>query len=577
MKRLLVIALAACAGFVAVPHRADAGTCGISGRGTLWVDFADGSVPFWQVFARPGVIAAAANFIFPPQLRALGAKTVYWDMYLPRRVGTPLEPFDPGVVIDRANRIYDTATMSSGCTQPMIAENELNGTSTLTPWSLTNAQYRRNVLIYVQTLAARGAHPVLLVPSVPYMGGEAADWWRQISNYADIVRESYFAAPQIAKQGPVMGSRTLRMLFRRRIAEFTSVGISPRKLGLMLGFHTTPGSGGRERAPRADWLQVTKLQALAARQVAKELNLRSVWSWGWGVWSVGETDVDKPAAACVYLWARSAKLCDGPAAAGAGFNASVTQGQLVFAPGARCTLLGKQVDSGAISDLTPVTGDEDVAFTAAFARVISSLYAPVKAKQISAAEKAVVSGSFGGYARYRAALAKAHASPSAARGVIADELRRAQIEAHMRVPNPSSADVQAYYDSYLETEARLIQTKAPAPWLGNRRRGFALASNSPPQLFSIPEGKKWLKIRTMTGIYEVRAVDPAVPLGALPFGLVRPALVSALKALDREERYDKWLLARQKGLVEQATCRDDQLPTPGVVPLTDYLPFLSAG
>jgi len=381
----------------------------------------------------------------------------------------------------------------------------------------------------------------------------------------------------MAKQGPVMGSRTLRMLFRRRIAEFTSIGISPRKLGLMLGFHTTPGSGGRERAPRADWLQVTKLQALAARQVAKELNLRSVWSWGWGVWSVGETDADKPAAACVYLWARSAKLCDGPVAAGAGFNASLTQGQLVFAPGARCTLLGKQVDSGAIRDLTPVTGDEDVAFTAAFARVVSSLYAPVKAKQVSAAEKAVVSGSFGGYARYRAALAKAHASPSAARGVIADELRRAQIEAHMRVPNPSSEDVQAYYDSYLETEARLVQTKTAAPWLGNRRRGFALASNSPPQLFSIPEGKKWLKIRTMTGIYEVRAVDPAVPLGALPFGLVRPALVSALKALDREERYDNWLLARQKGLVEQATCRDDQLPTPGVVPLTDYLPFLSAG
>ncbi len=482
MKRLLVIALAACAAFAATPHRAEAGTCGISGRGTLWIDFADGSVPFWQLFARPGVIAAAANFIYPPQLRALGAKTVYWDMYLPRRVGSPLEPFDPAVVIDRANRIYDTAALSSGCTQPMIAENELNGANTLTPWSATNAQYRRNVLIYVQTLAARGARPVILVPSVPYMGGEAADWWRQVSNYADIVRESYFAAPQIAKLGPVVGSRTLRTLFRRRIAEFTSAGISPRKLGLMLGFHTTPGSGGRDRAPRAAWLQVTKLQALAARQVAKELNLRSVWSWGWGVWSVGETDADKPAAACVYLWARSAKLCDGPAAAGAGFNASLTQGQLIFPKGARCTLLGRQVDSGVIADLTPVTGDQDVAFTAAFARVISSLYAPVKAKQVSAAEKAVVAGSFGSYARYRAALAKVRASPSAARGVIADELRRAQIEAHMRVPNPSGEDVQAYYDSYIQADARLVQTKAPAPWLGNRRRGFALASNSPPRL-----------------------------------------------------------------------------------------------
>jgi hypothetical protein len=577
VKRLLVIALAACAAFAAAPHRAEAGTCGISGRGTVWVDFADGSVPFWQMFARPGVTAAAANFIYPPQLRALGARTVYWDMYLPRRVGTPLEPFDPGVVIDRANRIYDTAAMSSGCTQPMIAENELNGANTLTPWSATNAQYRRNVLLYVQTLAARGARPVLLVPSVPYMGGEAAEWWRQVSNYADIVRESYFAAPQIAKLGPALGSRTLRMLFRRRIAEFTSVGISPRKLGLMLGFHTTPGSGGRERAPRGAWLEVTKLQALAARQVAKELDLRSVWSWGWGVWSAGETDADKPAAACVYLWARSTKLCDGPAAAGIGFNASLTEGQLVFPKSARCKILGRQVDSGAIADLTPVTGDEDVAFTAAFARVISSIFAQVKAKQVSAAEKAVVAGSFGSYARYRAALARAHASPRAARGVIADELRRAQIEAHMRVPNPSAAEIQAYYDSYLETDARLVETKTPAPWLGNRRRGFALASNSPPQLFSLPEGKKWLKVRTLTGTYEVRAVDPLAPLGALPFDLVRPALVSALKALDREERYDGWLLGRQKSLVAQATCRGDVLPTPGVVPLTDYLPFLSAG
>jgi hypothetical protein len=527
LKKLLVIALAACAAFAATPHRAQAGTCGISGKGTLWIDFADGSVPFWQEFARPGVIAAAANFIFPPQLRAQGARTVYWDMYLPRRVGTPLEPFDPAVVIDRANRIYDTATMSSGCTQPMIAENELNGANTLTPWTATNAQYRRNVLIYVQTLAARGARPVLLVPSVPYMGGEAGDWWRQVSNYADIVRESYFAAPQIAKQGPVMGSRTLRNMFRKRITEFTSAGISPRKLGLMLGFHTTPGSGGRERASRSAWLEVTKLQALAAKQVAKELNLRSVWSWGWGVWSAGETDPDKPAAACVYLWTRSAKLCDGPAAAGSGFNISLTQGQLVFRPGVRCTLLGKQVDSRTIAGLTPITGDEDAAFTAAFARLVSSLYSPVKGKQVSAAEKAVIAG-FGGLARYRAALVAAHAGPGAARGVIADD----------------------------------------------RRRGFVLASNSPPQLFSIPEGK-WLKIRTMTGTYEVRAVDPAVPMGAVPFSLVRPAIVSALKALDREERYDNWLLGRQKALINQATCRDDELPTPGIVSLTDYLPFLA--
>jgi hypothetical protein len=575
VKRLLVIALAACAGFAVTPHRAAADTCGISGQGTAWIDFADGSVPFWQVFGRPGVIAAAANFIYPPQLRALGAKTVYWDMYLPRRVGTPLEPFDPALVIDRANRIYDTAAMSSGCGQPLIAENELNGASLITPWSATNAQYRRNVLIYVQTLAARGAHPVLLVPGTPYMGGEAADWWRQVANYADIVRESYFAAPTIAKQGSRAGSRVLRTLFRRRIAEFTSVGISPRKLGLMLGFQTTPGSGGRERASTQSWLEVTKLQTLAARQVASELNLRSVWSWGWGVWSKGEDDPDKPAAACVYLWTRDPRLCDGPAAAGPTFNTSRVEGQLVFPSGTRCTVAGKRVQSAAIADLAPVTGDGEVAFTAVFARVVASLGAPVKPKQVAFAEKAVVAGRFGGFAAYRAALGRAHASVGAARGVIADELRRAQIESHMRVGNPSAEDVQSYYDSYGSTLARLVETKTPAPWLGNRKRGFALESSAPPQLFGLPQAR-WVSVRTMLGTYEVRAVEPAVPLAALPLEMARVPVSVALKGLARDQRYESWLLSRERTLVELATCRKDDLPALGIVPLTDYLPFLAA-
>ena len=575
MRRLLVIVLAACAVFAATPHSAAAGTCGIPGTGTLWIDFADGSVPFWQTFARPGVIAAASNFIYPPQLRALGAKTVYWDMYLPRRIGTPLQPFDPGLVIDRANRLYDVASMSSDCTQPIIAENEMSGASTITPWSATNAQYRRNLLIYVQTLAARGAHPVILVSSTPYIGDEEAlGWWRQLASYADIVRESYFPAPPIAKDGPSYGSRELRMFFRNKVAEFTGAGIPTRKLGLMLGFQTTPGDGGRERAPRPAWLEVTKLQTLAARQVAKELKLRSVWSWGWGVWSKGEDDPDKPAAACVYLWARDPKLCNGPGAAGSGFNASRTEGQLVFPPGVRCTLYGRRVADSAISSLAPVTGDRDVAFTAVFERVVASLSATVKAKEVAAAQRAAISN-IGGLARYRAALARAHASPAAARGVIADELTRAKIESGMRVPSPSAADVQEYYASYGDTDARPIEAKTPEPWLGNAKRGFALASHAPPQVFAIPQGR-WVKVRSMLGTYQVRALGPAVALGTVPLRLARKAIASALKSLARDERYEGWLLGRERVMLQQAVCRRDVQPAVGVVPLTDYLPFLAA-
>jgi hypothetical protein len=577
LKRLLVILLAIGAGLAAAPHRAAAAACGVPDKGTIWVDFADGSVPFWQVFARPGVIAAAANFIYPPQLRAAGARTVYFDLNFRLRVGTPLEPYDPAMVINRANRLYATASLSSGCTRPIIAENELNGANLVTPWTANNAQYRRNVLIYMQTLSALGAHPVILVPSAPYTGDVAGDWWRELSKYADIVRESYFAAPSIAKQGPIEGSRSLRMMFRKRVSEFTSAGLPASKLGLMLGFQTTRGSGGREGASRKSWLEVTKLQVLAAKEVASEVGLRSIWSWGWATWSAGEMNPDKPAAACVYLWARSQGLCDGPAAAGKGFDQSLTKGQLVLPRGTRCTLYGKPVTESAISSLRPILGDPDVAFSAAFARVVTTLQVPLKPKQITDAERAVVASQFhGSYASYRAALAKAHASVGAARGVIADELRRVKIESGFRVGGISAGDVKEFYATYEQSLVRLVQAKTKAPWLGKRTRGYALADTAPPQLFTLAQSSKWKTIRTMDGTFQVKALDDAVPLGALPLDVARQPIVDALHSIARSDRYESWLMARERQLDDQAVCRRDVQPDPGFVDLTDYLPFLAA-
>jgi hypothetical protein len=578
VKRLFLILLAAAAGIAFAPEKAAASeTCGIPDKGTLWIDFADGSVPFWEEFARPGVIGAASNFIYPQLLQSYGAKTVYWDMHLIRRVGTPLEPFDPSIVIDRANRMYDAASMSLGCAHPMIAENELNGASLITPWSATNAQYRRNVLIYIQTLAARGARPVLLVPSRPFMGDVAADWWKQAAAYADIVSESYFGAPRLAKQGPLQGSRTMRELFRNRIAPYAALGIPTRQLGIMLGFHTTPGSGGREHAKLGAWLEVTKLQALAAKQVAKELGLRSVWSWGWGVWGKNspENDPDKPAAACVYLWTRNPKLCNGPKMAGRRFDTSRTEGQLIFRRRVRCTVNGKSVTSSVIRGLTPVTGDPEVAYTAAFARVVASFYQELKASQVTEAERAIVAAHFGSYGAYRSALGRAHATPAVARGVIADELRRALIEQRMPASRPKAVDVRDYYETYAQTGVRLVETKTRVPWLGNRTRGFALASNAPPQVFRL-RSSGWVTIRTMLGLVDVRALQPVVPLGGVPLALARPALVDALKGLARDRAYERWLVARERGYNTITVCRRDQQPTASIVPLTDYLPFLAS-
>jgi hypothetical protein len=577
-KRLLLVVLVVCAGFAASPQRSAAAgnDCGIPQRGTLWIDFADGSVPFWQLFARPGTIAAASNFIYPELLRSYGAKTVYWDMHLVRRVGTPLEPFDTSYVIDRANRMYDTAAMSMGCAHPIIAENELNASSSITPWSPTNAQYRRNVLIYLQTLAARGARPALLV-GAPYTGDVAGDWWREVSQYADIVREAYFAAPRIAKLGPFIGGRTVRTLFRTEIAAFTAAGIPTRKLGIMLGFHTTPGSGGREHAKRLAWLDVTKLQALAAKEVAKELGLRSVWSWGWAVWGKNspENDPDKPAAACVYLWARNPHLCNGPRAAGKHFDKSRDEGQIVLPAGARCTVQGKSLDWSAIRGLAPVTGDLDVAFTAVYSRIVASLFKPLKAKQLADAEKAVIAAHFGSVGAYRRALGRAHATPAVARGVIGDELRRELIEQRMTVSPPTGTDVNEYYTTYVDTPARMVESKSPAPWLGGRKKGLALASNAPPQIFRL-KGSGWATVRTTTGVFQVRAVDQAVPLGGVPLSVARPAVIQALKAQARDQAYERWLVAKERAYDYATLCYRDRQPSAGLVPLTDYLPFLAA-
>src|SRR5262249_24477497 len=207
-----------------------------------------------------------------------------------------------------------------------------------------------------------GAKPVLLVSSSPYTGGEAAVWWRQVAQVASIVREVYFPAPNVYKLGVIQGSRTIRQMFRAGAQDFISIGIPPSKLGIMLGFQTTTGSGGREHLqPASKWYEVTKLQSLSARTVAREQGLGTVLSWGWATWTPGESDPDKPTAACVYLWARNPKLCNAPQMAGPALNTDLTTGQLVFPSGARCTVFGTPVRWDVAASISRVTQDAQAA------------------------------------------------------------------------------------------------------------------------------------------------------------------------------------------------------------------------
>jgi hypothetical protein len=581
VKRLSLLLLLAVAGLTAsarpaAPEAATGEPCALPPTQPVWIDFADGSVPFWEQFAKPGIVAAASNFIFPPQIRARGAKTVYFDLNLTRRTGTPTEPADPASVADRASRLYTYASNAMACPKPVIAENELQGASTLTPWSVSNAQYRANVLIFLRTLAARGAKPVLLVSSVPYTGGEAGDWWRQVAQVASIVREVYFPAPKISKLGVVQGSRTIRQMFRAGAQDFISIGIPPSKLGIMLGFQTTSGSGGREHLqPSSKWFELTKLEALGARTVARELGIATVWSWGWATWTVGETDPDKQTDACVYLWTRDPKLCNAPRMAGPALNTDVTEGQLIFPQGSRCTVYGRPVRWDVAASISRVTQDPQPAFTAAYSRAVASSYAHVTTMAILDAEKAVISIHFGGSrSAYVAALQSDQASVGIARGVIADELRRSLIQARLQVGGPSASEIQSYYDTYSAAPVRLVQVSPAAPWLANSTRGFALGAVAPPRVFTLKQGQQ-VTVLTMTGIFKVKALGPTVALAELPLTKARKPIVTALISLARDTAYQNWLLDRQTAAQADTLCWRDQLPAVEVVPLTDYLPYLA--
>lgn len=582
MKRLgvlvaAVIALALAGGKGAPAQQLQANCSLFGGKAPLWLDFADGSVPFWNLFAKPGVTALASNLIYPPKLRDAGAQTAYFDLYLNRRVGTTSAPADPATIVDKANKFYEYAAQSMDCSNPVIAENELFGSWLAVPWSKTNAQYRANVLLFLQTLRQRGAQPWLLVNAAPYTDGSAGDWWRQVADVAGIVREVYFPAPQIYNQGPIRGSRTLRQAFRSAILDFTKTGIPVSKLGIFLGFQTSKGSGGREGLEAKAWFRTVKWQVLAARYVAQEMKFSSIWSWGWAEWTTtpGEKDPAKQTAACVYLWTRSPSLCNGPRAAGKGFVRSRTEGQLILAPGLRCQLGHAAVRWSQINPILKLTGDPELAFSDAFARVVAQGAAQVGYDDILAAERSIISARFGGSrSAYLAAIAAGRANLSVARGIIGDELRRARIESRFTVRAPSAREIADFHDTYGDLQARLVQAKAGAPWLGGRRSGYAVESAAPPRLMTLTSGR-WSAVWSPLGTVQVRPLGPPLPLGTLSIGNAREAIRAALMAQEREDRYPSWLASAQQAAFPEAICWRDQFPATGEVDLTNYLPFLA--
>ena len=574
MKKSLLIALVAAIGIAVAPAPASAAPCVLPERKPLWIDY--GAPQLESVFGRPGVIVAGSGTGYPARMRAAGATTVFWDNYLNRRVGTPSAPADPAVLAQRANGLVDFAVASLGCETPWIVLNELFGASTPTPWTATTARYRANVLQWVRLLAARGAKPILLVSSDPYTGVEAAPWWRELASVADIVVEKYFGAPSIHKAGPELGSRRMRSSMRAAASKFFAMNIPAAKLGFMLAFQTGRGSGGREGLePESAWFEVAKLQALAAEQVSRELGTQYVFSWGWGVFNEAGDDPDKAGAACVWLWARDAGLCDAPALHR--YDTDLRSGQIDLPRGVRCALGEETVTTNEIAALARVTGDAELALSVLFARLVEQRAAPLAAGAVLAAERAIVVNRFGGSrAPYLSALTRAGATLAVGRGTIGDGLRRRVLEARLTPRRtPSAAQVAEFLGTYGSTLAReLVLDPAPS-WLPGGR-GVVLAGELPARALSIGTGRE-LTIRTIAGLLRIRTLGETTPLAAFPSSRARPAVSRALHVAARAEAYRDWTWRRQHAALAELRCVRDRLPAVGAVELASFLPFLSLG
>ncbi len=399
--------------------------------GPLWIEYGDGSVPLEvrAVFSRPGIVVASTGVALPSRYRDLGARTTYFVLKLPSLVGAPGAPADPATIDEVADRTYERAVASTLCEQPWIALNELAGPANPVPWADTVRTYRQNILALMQRLAVRGATPVLLVHGSPVYTGEAKAWWKSVGTTGHIVYESYYKAPGIVQRGRIVGPRRLRLGMRSVMTSFANTGVPRNHLGVMLGFQVAPGKYGREGLqPSSEWFRYVKWNALAARQVALDDGLGSVWSWGWGNLSAAAKDPDKPAAACVYLWARDQSLCDGKTAAGVGFKPSLVEGPIVVTDGVQCLSVVGKLPRATVLEHSAYLGNLDAAVSATFVRQVLRKRLPIAKSDIDAAEGAVIAGAFAG-ARdvYLAELLAHRATLGIARGVLEDALRRERV------------------------------------------------------------------------------------------------------------------------------------------------------
>ncbi len=438
----LVVALALTA---ALPQAAQAACPNIPDAPGTYIDFADGSVKFRSVFAKPGLVVASNGKAIPRTFRAAGAGTAYFELHMENIVGLPGSPKAASGIIAAADAEYTKAVDSTGCSTPLIALDEFESGSSTGPFTGRAATYRQNVIMLMTRLRDRGARVFLLIPSGFSVSGRgAAQFWRNAASVGELLPEVYPNGRLIHARGPVVGSRSVRIAYRTALAKLIALGIPPQKLGLFIGFQSQSGNGGREGLkPLSAWLRVVKWKTLSAETISRELGIGTIWSWGWGTFSSAGADADKPTVACVYLWTRNPSLCPqavGPS--GPGFDTSLREGRLKVPGDHHCVWKdGGRIAASEVTRLEVPIGGRQRALNALLQAGLAKRAPGLKSRLVSAAEAAIIRKRFGGdRAAYKAALAQRALSQRIARRLITIQVAKREVDRRERKRGESFAE-----------------------------------------------------------------------------------------------------------------------------------------
>ena len=401
-------------------------------------------------------------------------------------------PADPATIADRADRLFDFAVMVTGCQTPWIALNELFGAQT--PDALDgddgavpgeHARPRPPACRARRQARGDDREPSVTRAARRRSGGGTSPRsrsWRQV----------YFTSPN-AKGLSALGPERRRA---GRCAQgcagscnkLTQIGIPSGRIALQLQFNSSPGLGARAGLqPASAWFEIVKLEALAAKQVAREFKIAGGLVVGLGDVQRGGHDRDKTDSGVrLALGARPA-LCSGPGAAWSGTSVRHwTVGQLDLPAGVVCTLPAGQIRSSAVDPLARAIGDRDIAASLVLERLVLQQQVQLDARAVFAAELAFVEDRFrGNVAAYLAALQAIQLSRTAARGLLLDELPRDAVRARFTPARPGGHQISEFHSTYGGLRARLVETARPVAWLGGRTRGLAIETFAPTRIFSL--------------------------------------------------------------------------------------------